>query len=108
MSMTKKEVLAMQDSQFFADFNRQIDEGDFMSVQGSPMPAAFWNLMVTKRDLTLWCNIGMKPHRHWKVSQVKQYFNITGTGENLLARFMKIYDLFMSGVDKLNEEEGCE
>ena len=93
--LTKKELLALQDSQFFADFNRQVDEGDLMSVQGTPMPQALWNLMVSKRDLTLWCKIGMKPHRGWKVSNVKRYFNITGTGENLLARFMKIYDLFL-------------
>tara|TARA_Y100001938_G_C7921794_1_gene344867 strand:- start:386 stop:688 length:303 start_codon:yes stop_codon:yes gene_type:complete len=95
MNMTKKELLALQESQFFADLNRQVEEGDLMSVQGSPIPQAIWNLMVSKRDLTLWCKIGMKPHRGWKVSDVKRYFNITGTGENLLARFMKIHDLIL-------------
>lgn len=100
MSMTNKERLALQESPFLADFNRQVDEEDFMSVQGSPMPHAIWNLMVSKRDLTLWCKMGMKPHRHWKVSDVKRYFNITGTGDNLLARFMKIHDLFLG--------ENCE
>tara|TARA_R100000479_G_scaffold144514_1_gene79981 strand:+ start:612 stop:923 length:312 start_codon:yes stop_codon:yes gene_type:complete len=103
MNMTEKEMLAMQDSQFFAELERQVAENDFMSVQGSPMPHAIWNLMVSKRDLTLWCKIGMKPHRGWKVSDVKRYFNITGTGENLLARFMKIYDLFLPADEEADE-----
>ena len=69
MSMTKKQMLAMQESQFFADLSRQVEEEDFMSVQGSPMPHAIWNLMVSKRDLTLGCQLGMQTQRGWWASQ---------------------------------------
>ena len=34
----------------------------------------------------------MKPTRAWKVSHVKNYFGIKGTGQKLLDNFMKIFE----------------
>lgn len=61
-------------------------------VNGTPMQWSTWNLLITKRDLNLYVKFGMKPHRNWKVSQVKEYFGIKGTGQTLLDRFMVIYN----------------
>jgi len=71
---------------------------DILNVNGTPMGQAVWNLLCTKRDLTLWTKIGMKPHRHWKVTNVKKYFGIKGTGENLMKQFMVIYDNIHNGM----------
>ena len=54
-----------------------------------------WNLSCTKRDLSMYVNHGMKPNRHWRVSDVKHYFGIKGNGENLLNNFLEIYDIII-------------
>lgn len=50
-----------------------------------------WNLSCTKRDLSMYCKLGVKPNRHWRVSHVKNYFGITGTGHKLEDNFLEIY-----------------
>ena len=45
-----------------------------LSVNGKDSSKGMWNLIVSKRDLGLWSKIGMKPNRHWKVTDVKKYF----------------------------------
>tara|TARA_R100001369_G_scaffold18188_1_gene33642 strand:+ start:34 stop:441 length:408 start_codon:yes stop_codon:yes gene_type:complete len=55
-----------------------------MSINGGASSKGMYNLVVSKRDLGLW-KIGMKPNRHWKVSDVKKYFGLKGSKE-------KIYD----------------
>ena len=55
------------------------------------MNIAIWNLIHTKRDLNMYVKFGIKPTRAWKVSHVKNYFGIKGTGQKLLDNFMEIY-----------------
>ncbi len=70
----------------------ELQEGRTMNVNGGDMPTAIWNLICSKRDLTMYCRpYKMKPHRHWRVTDVKKYFGITGTGDKLLANFMALY-----------------
>lgn len=64
----------------------------------APIGAALWNLACTKRDLHMWANLGIKPHRHWKVRDVKAYFGITGTRHTLLARFLELHEAVTSGA----------
>ena len=78
-------------SELINDTQRRHDGQQILEVNGSPMGGAIWNLIVSKRDLTMWCNHGYKPHRHWKVTDVKKYFGIKGTGERLLANFEGLY-----------------
>ena len=54
--------------------------GEIMTVNGSPMGRAIWNLICSKRD-------------------VKRYFGIKGTGKNLLYNFMELF------VDVMGDEE---
>tara|TARA_R100000734_G_C3318438_1_gene112586 strand:- start:1309 stop:1617 length:309 start_codon:yes stop_codon:yes gene_type:complete len=95
MTLTKKELENLIASPFWNQLTHQLESGEFVNVNGAQMPHAIWNLMVSKRDLTMWCKVGMKPHRRWKVSDVKTYFNITGSRSTLLSRFNKIYEHIM-------------
>jgi|TARA_B110000908_G_C10249811_1_gene451223 hypothetical protein len=60
----------------------------------SQMNKAEFNLICSKRDISLWTKLKMKPHRNWKVSDAKTYFNIKGTGEKLLADFMEVFNQY--------------
>lgn len=68
-------------------FVQELMSGSSMSVNGNPMSHAVWNLICSHRDLKMWCNLGMKPHRHWKASQVKTYFGLKGNKAKLLEQF---------------------
>ena len=46
---------------------------------------AKWNLITSIGALKLW-NKGIKPNRHWKISQVKKYFGMNGNKKVLLAK----------------------
>lgn len=67
-----------------------------LNVNGKDMPHAIWNLILSKRDLKLW-SIGLKPHRHWKVTDVKNYFGLKG---NKLALVEQINALVAKHVPK--------
>ena len=72
-----------------------------MMVNGSPMGQAIWNIIVSKRDFTMYCNYGVIPTRSWKITNVKKYFGIKGTGKKLLERFMVLYvDVMGEGGDE--------
>lgn len=81
-------------TQFFADLTSADRE---MNVNGSPMSLGVWNLLVSHRDLKLWCNLKMKPNRAWKVTDCKRYFGLSGSGSALLAQF----EALKAEVDRL-------
>ena len=62
-----------------------------LSVNGSASSKGMWNLIVSKRDLGLWKR-GMKPHRHWKVTDVKRYFGLKGNKEKIYEDICKMVD----------------
>lgn len=64
-------------SQFKADLEKQI------RVNNGYMSVGVYNLLVSIRDVKLY-RIGLKPHRHWKISQVKTYFGIKGNKDTIL------------------------
>mgnify|MGYP003154113494 CR=1 FL=1 len=93
------------DSPFFKQLIQQIDDNKLMSVSGigddgkihsSLIPSALWNLALSVRDLGLWKS-GIKPHRFWKVSDVKYFYNLSGNAE-------KIYNDLVC-VQKMIEEK---
>ena len=53
-----------------------------MSVNGKPMPHGYWNLLCSIRDCKLYSH-GIKPHRNWKISDVKWYFGVSGSAEKI-------------------------
>lgn len=67
------------------------------------MNKAEFNLICSKRDISLWTKMGMKPHRGWKVSDAKTYFNIKGTKESLLVDFMEVFNEYQEMKKELTE-----
>ena len=80
-------------SQFFADL---IDESKAININGKVTPKGYYNLIVTIRDLGLY-EIGMKPNRHWKISDVKAYFGIKGTATQMRAELKAIKEAITQG-----------
>ena len=91
---------AMWNSPFSRAYEREgqvhLSGGKIMEVNGKPMGQAVYNMIITKRDLSLY-QIGMKPHRRWKVSDVKKYFGIKGSGQKLMDQFDLVYDVIFDG-----------
>ncbi len=79
---------------FFQHLN---DKGKMTSVNGSPMPIAVWNLVISIRDCRLYSK-GIKPHRNWQISQVKAYFGIKGNAESLAEQLELIKESIYSNI----------
>jgi len=68
------------------------DKNKFIQYNGTKMSKAFYNTAISVRDLKLW-KAGMKPHRHWFVTDVKNYFGLTGRDkQGLVDQIEKIRD----------------
>ena len=72
---------------------QELRSGGSIAVNDGHMPRAIYNLIISKRDMNAYL-MGWKPHRYWKVTDVKKYFGIKGTGQNLVNRFMVLYKIF--------------
>lgn len=77
--MTDKQIRNMMISRFYSDWTSSADAVN----QG------WWNLICSVRDLKLWSK-GIKAHRGWKVTPVKEYFNIKGSKESLVVQILAI------------------
>lgn len=82
-----------QKEQYATPFLKDLGSGKTIRYNSSDIPFGIYNLIVSKRDLGLW-KAGMKPHRHWKVTDVKKYFGFTGHDKAaLLKQAEDLYDL---------------
>ena len=54
-----------------------------------------YNLICSKRDLQLYCK-GIKPHRRWKISSVKEYFGMNGNREDLSKKLNLLFEILSS------------
>lgn len=63
-----------------------------INLNGTPMSVGIWNMIVSKRDLAMWTRFKMKPHRRWKVSDVKTYFGLKGHGKALMTQFLSLVE----------------
>lgn len=82
----KNKPLVNANSQFFIDMT---DETRQINFNGSPMPCGYYNLILSIRDCGLYSK-GIKPHRHWKISDVKKYFGIKGSAESMYNQLQMI------------------
>jgi hypothetical protein len=64
-------------------FIESFKSGKTIDVNGKKVNFALYNAIISKRDLGLW-KAGMKPHRHWKVTNVKKFFGFTGNNKEKL------------------------
>ena len=67
----------------------QADLGKSISVNNGQMPMGYWNLITSIRDCKLY-SIGIKPHRAWKISDVKWYFGVKGNAKQI-AEMLETY-----------------
>lgn len=73
-----------EDSQFMKDLNE--NSSDNLLVN-----RGVYNLIVTIRDLKL-VLVGIRPHRNFKLRDVKRYFGINGSAKKILERLLEIRD----------------
>jgi hypothetical protein len=69
----------------------EIDWYKPMSINGMESNKGYYNLVVTIRDLKLFSR-GMKPHRFWRLKDVKHYFGIKGNTKTILKRLEDFRD----------------
>jgi hypothetical protein len=60
----------------------QNDLGKSIKVNEGQMPVGYWNLIVSIRDVKLYSK-GIKPHRMWKIGDVKWYFGVKGNAQQI-------------------------
>lgn len=89
--ITPKEWDLIEKSQFYAD----VHSGDKLSLNGADTSRAMWNLVLSIRDVSLY-NKGIKPHRFWKISNVKNYFGLTGSSQKVEEK-LRILDAIRKG-----------
>ena len=90
-----------------AKFRKQIagtqfeqDMSNMFSMNGKPMARGIWNLLLSKRDCSLFAK-GIKPHRMWRLKDVKWYFGITGGAQKCADQLQEYHDLLI----KMNKAE---
>lgn len=90
--------LISKETPFTKDLFDGFNKGNFSATN-----KGIWNLICSKRDINLYVKVNMKPHRFWKITDVKKYFGIKGSGDTLLGSFMDLwseYEVYMKEVKK--------
>jgi len=84
--MTEKAILkAIEGTQF------QTDLGKDLNFNGKPMPIGYYNLVVSIRDVALFCK-GIRAHRMWRLTDVKRYFGVRGVKAKVLEQLRAYRD----------------
>ena len=64
----------------------EIDEDcRFLQDVETNQKLAYYNLITSKGAVKLWTK-GIKPNRHWRITDVKNYFGMNGNAETLLTK----------------------
>tara|TARA_R100000773_G_C4214492_1_gene113420 strand:+ start:19 stop:279 length:261 start_codon:yes stop_codon:yes gene_type:complete len=83
-----------KDSQFMKDLNE--NSSDNLLVN-----RGVYNLIVTIRDLKL-VLVGIRPHRNFKLRDVKRYFGINGSAKKILERLLEIREIIKTDKELEN------
>jgi len=73
----------MKEPKFIQDLEKTIQ------VNSNPMPVGYYNLLISIRDLE-WYSKGLRPHRNWRITDVKKYFGISGSAIKMVAKLRDI------------------
>jgi hypothetical protein len=60
----------------------EMDLSKGLMVNNGRTSLGIWNLIISIRDCKLY-SVGLKPNRHWKISDVKQYFGVRGNAKDI-------------------------
>ena len=88
--MNTQQISINADSQFFQDL---MDESKAININGNMVAKGYWNLVLSIRDCSMYAKVGMKPHRHWKITDVKKYFGIKGSAEQVHEQLVQIKEM---------------
>ena len=83
----------MRNTQFFKDMT---DESKMLNVNNGTMPLGYWNLIISIRDCKLYSK-GIKPHRNFKITNVKTYFGLKGDAGKLVVQLEDIKNALTNG-----------
>lgn len=72
-----------------APFWTLLESGRIVNVNQGVMPTAIYNLIIHIRDCSLYAN-GIRPHRYWKITDVKNYYGISGSAEKMKEQLQQI------------------
>lgn len=78
-----------QKTQFYTDLSKE------MMINNNKSSLGYWNLIVSIRDCGLYA-CGIKPHRNWKISDVKKYFGIKGNATELKTQLGEMKEELLS------------
>jgi hypothetical protein len=67
------------------------DCGASLSINGNQSSKGYYNLVVSIRDLSLYSK-GIKPHRNWRITDLKWYFGIKGNAVKMLEQLKEMRD----------------
>lgn len=70
-----------------------------INVNGVEIPVFYYNLVLSIRDLKLWI-AGIRPHRHWKLKDVKNYFQVTGNATSILEQLEELQLMYLISESK--------
>ncbi|MHA2039894.1 MAG: hypothetical protein ACW98X_26055 [Promethearchaeota archaeon] len=87
--MTEKKIISqINGTQFHNDL------GVDLNVNGHNMGRGMYNLIVSIRDVSLFTK-GIKPHRFWRLKDVKFYFGLVGGKDKCLEQ-LNAYKEFLT------------
>lgn len=86
-------------SQFVAD---STSKDAVIAINDGYMTRGWYNLVVSIRDLGLYQK-GIKPHRNWRITDVKNYFGIKGNKTKLYDQLLQLREEYkqLSGTDEV-------
>jgi len=78
-NLSLKEAVQVNESRFVQDLKVPL------IINGNKSCRGWYNLVVSIRDVSLYSK-GIKPHRNWRITDVKKYFGISGNPETVLSK----------------------
>jgi hypothetical protein len=87
--MLSKKVEKMLASQFNKDFTVPLN------INGKQSSRGMYNLILSIRDVRLY-KVGIKPHRNWRISDVKEYFGISGNTDSVIYQLEELKNVLMA------------
>ena len=70
----------------------QDDLKNTLFINGNTSSRGYYNLILSIRDCKLYSK-GIKPHRNWKITDVKNYFGIKGNATELYTQLEEIRNI---------------
>jgi hypothetical protein len=81
-------------------FEKDMDTA--ISLNGCEVSLGYYNLALSIRDMKMYVKFSIKPHRGWKISDVKKYYGLKGDKVNILEGLLIYQDCIQFCEENLN------